>query len=122
MAFDYGGDGSGYLEYKSVALTKVTHAQIRVGGTGQGSWMTLDGVTTEARPGQTTNSGSGGNGYSGGGYQGFNGGRNGGNGEGGYEGQGTGEDIGEYKMTFFSLTAGAGGQGYSRYSYGGGGG
>ena len=124
MAFDYGGAGSGYLEYKSVALSKVTNTQIRVGDTGQGSWLTFDGVTSEARPGQTTNSeanNAGGDGYSGGGEGGYAGGRNGGNGGGGYEGQGTGEDIGAYKMTVFNLTAGAGGSDSGSYGGGGGG-
>ena len=116
------GAGSGYLRYDSLPMTKATTAMARVGDRGEGSWITVDGITTEARAGETVNNAGGGNGYCGGGQQGNAGGTDGGNGVGGTsEGQGTGEDVQSFKMDNFVLSPGAGGLPY-RTSYGGGGG
>ena len=88
------GAGSGYLRYDSLPMTKATTAMARVGDRGEGSWITVDGITTEARAGETVNNAGGGNGYCGGGQQGNAGGTDGGNGVGGTsEGQGTMERM-----------------------------
>ena len=134
---NFGGAGSGYLEYHSVQLTEDTVLTARVGDQGQASSVSIrGGDTVTAQPGQDGQGDDGGDGYSGGGANGSSGhggdgGSDGGNGENGWigssghqgtGGSGTGEDISVYSFTTWTLAPGDGGVQYSNGCGGGGGG
>ena len=129
---NFGGAGSGYLEYHSVQLTEDTVLTAQVGDQGQASSVSISGGdTVTAQPGQDGQGDDGGDGYSGGGANGSSGhggdgGTDGGNGENGtsghHGGSGTGEDISVYSFTTWTLAPGDGGVQYANGCGGGGGG
>ena len=134
---NFGGAGSGYLEYHSVQLTEDTVLTAQVGDQGQASSVSISGGdTVTAQPGQDGQGDDGGDGYSGGGANGSSGhggdgGTDGGNGENGWigssghqgtGGSGTGEDISVYSFTTWTLAPGDGGVQYANGCGGGGGG
>ena len=143
---DYGGGGSGYIQYQTLGLAGVTNISLNVGNHGESSKVNLNGQTIVAEPGDDSImmmkmrmvSITGGDGYSGGtGYcnvaTSCRGGSNGGDGDNGEYGDdgattgghGTGEDITNYNLDNWVLTPGSGGDGTvpcGSAAYGGGGG
>ena len=133
-----GGGGSGFIEYRTLDIVRLSTFQVHVGDTGEASSViysvtTVDATHFLANPGQDSyQKGNyyGGNGWSGGGdgcCTGFSGGRNGGDGDGQVEqGRGTGEKLSSFPMKYFTLTPGDRGQpqpvSYQKDKGGGGGG
>ena len=121
------GGGSGYVQYKSLTLSQgVTEISVFVGSGDTSSNVSLNGIITNANPGE---SGFyvGGDGYSGGGAADINaasdvkntfgagGGYDGGPGYGRRRnsyGDGTGENVRDYTFDSFVLTPGDGGVQY----------
>ena len=109
----YGGGGSGYILSYNETLTTDTVLNIIVGDQRQSSWVTINGQTFEAAPGDDADDGYSGGGAFGGNTEGHDGGSNGEDGENDQNfdgGHGTGEDVTTYKMNNFALTPGAGGK------------
>ena len=125
---NWGGGGSGYIQYlsKTITSSSQTMIQLSVGNKKVESYVTIDGDKISALPGTDGENPDGGNGYCGGGGSGSpcGGGTNGTDGECSSGGFGTGEDISTYFFDNFKLTPGKGGLAYEDNSYyrGGGGG
>lgn len=127
------GGGSGYVQYKSLTLSRgVTEISVFVGSGSTSSNVSVNGDITNANPGENGVY-VGGDGYSGGGSADINiypdentfgagGGYDGGRGYGIlWYGDGTGENVRDYTFDSFILTPGDGGVPVS-WSGGGGGG
>ena len=128
---DGGGGGSGYIQYQNITLPPgINILDVTVGYERQPSIVIVnDNMTISAECGEDANGQDGGDGYSGGGdYGQYYGGSDGSQGQGdqGGYGSGTGEDIGEFMMSSWTLSPGAGGKFYEEIfgdnHYGGGGG
>ena len=126
---DFEGGGSGYIQYVTQILTSSPiYIKLIVGDKRKESHVTIAGNTIRALPGKDETE-YGGDGFSGGGggqSERCNGGTNGGDGECSNRGRGTGEDISQYHFSNFQLSAGSGGEHFTRsigrYFGGGGGG
>ena len=95
---NYGGGGSGYLEYRSLQVSGGTLMTAQVGNTGQSSSLIISGGdTVTAEPGVNGGNGKGGDGYSGGGGSGR------GSGSSGRDGGSDGGDGGD---SWYSWVAG----------------
>ena len=117
---NYGGGGSGYLQYQTIDVLGVTNIRLTVGDYREASSVIINDQTIVAEPGDNGGSSSydGADGYSGGsGYcytvSPCRGGSDGDDGDDGdfSGGRGTGEDISNYKLDHWVISPGAGGDG-----------